>query len=69
MSFVIKLLLEMNTAAVVTQRDFILLKRITISYYFINDHFPTSYRKQSIDLHCKSVDWFLYDKIHWLLIG
>ena len=27
------------------------------------------YRNQSIDLYCKSIDWFLYDEEHWSLMG
>ena len=29
----------------------------------------SSYRNQSIDLHCKSIDWFLYEgntRIYWV---
>ena len=33
-------------------------------FYPINDQFSTSYRNQSIDLLCKSVDWFLCDGEH-----
>ena len=28
-----------------------------------------SYRNQSIDLRCKSIDWFLYDGKHWVVNG
>ena len=47
-------------------------QHILSSYYFIKIclevtlsrwRFP-SYRNQSIDLICKSVDWFLYDRNH-----
>ena len=31
-------------------------------------HCSPSYRNQSIDLQCKSTDWFLYDKEHWSLM-
>ena len=30
--------------------------------------FPIKYN-QSIDLQCKSIDWFLYDREHWSLMG
>ena len=30
--------------------------------------FPIS-RNQSINLHCKLIDWFLYDGEHWSLMG
>ena len=35
----------------------------------INDQCSTSKRNQSIDLYCKSIDWFLYDGEHWSLMG
>ena len=35
----------------------------------INDQCSPSYRNQSIDLHCKSIDWFLHDGEHWSLMG
>ena len=34
----------------------------------INDQCSPSYRNQSIDLQYKSIDWFLYDGQHWLLM-
>ena len=39
---------------------------IEIFYCFkqINDQYFTSYRNQSIDLQCKSIDWLLYDEEH-----
>ena len=27
------------------------------------------YKNQTTDLLCKSIDWFLYDREHWSLIG
>ena len=30
----------------------------------LNDRCSPSYRNQSINLHCKSIDWFLYDGEH-----
>ena len=36
--------------------------------YPVNDQYAPSYRNQSIDLQCKSTDWFLYDWEHWLLM-
>ena len=33
----------------------------------INDQCSLSYRNQSVDLHCKSIDWFLYDGEQWWL--
>ena len=30
----------------------------------LNDRCSPSYRNQSINLHCKSLDWFLYDGEH-----
>ena len=30
---------------------------------------PLSYRNRSIDLQCKSIDWFRYDGKHWSLTG
>ena len=38
-------------------------------HLLINDQCSQSYRNQSIDLHCKSIDWFLYDGEHWSLMG
>ena len=29
---------------------------------------PPSYRHQSTDLHCRSIDWFLYDGERWTLM-
>ena len=51
------------------QRLLFLLKRSYICYYIIcmtvpltlSRRRPLSYRNQSIDLLCKSMDWFLYD--------
>ena len=30
--------------------------------------YSPSYRNQSIDLHCRSIDWFLYDGQDWSLM-
>ena len=30
--------------------------------------YSSSYRNQSIDLHCRSIDWFLYDGQDWSLM-
>ena len=35
----------------------------------INDQCSPSYRKQSIDLQCRSMDWFLYDGEQRSLMG
>ena len=35
----------------------------------VNDQCFPPYRNQSIDLQCKSIDWFLYDGEHWSLMG
>ena len=37
-------------------------------FELINDQCSASYRNQSIDLQSKSIDWFLYDREHWLLM-
>ena len=34
-----------------------------------NDQYSLSYRNQSVDLQCKSMDWFRYDVEHWSLLG
>ena len=34
----------------------------------INDQCSSPYRDQSIDLHFKSIDWFLYNGKHWSLM-
>ena len=34
-----------------------------------NDQCSPSYRNQSVDLYCKSIDWFLYDEEDWSLMG
>ena len=56
-----------------------LLRYSTVGYFYNvtlltitlthNDQCSPSYRNQSIDLHCKSVDWFLYDEEHWSLMN
>ena len=38
-------------------------------YYPINNQCSLSFKNQSIDLLCKSIDWFLYDGEHWSLMG
>ena len=38
-------------------------------YYPINNQCSLSFKNQSIDLQCKSIDWFLYDGEHWSLMG
>ena len=51
------------------QRLLFLLKRSYVCYYIIcmtvpltlSRRRPLSYRNQSIDLLCKSMDWFIYD--------
>ena len=35
----------------------------------ISDQCSPSYRNQLIDLQNKSIDYFLYDGEHWLLMG
>ena len=35
----------------------------------INDQRSSLYRNRSIDLQCKSIDWFLYDEEQWSLLG
>ena len=35
----------------------------------INDQCSPTFRNQSIDLQCKSIDWFLYDREHVPLMG
>ena len=35
----------------------------------LNPQTTPSSTNQSIDLHCKSVSWFLYDGEHWSLIS
>ena len=51
------------------------VKNVWFSEYFtyvlnepINDQCFPSYRNQSIDLQCKSIDSFLYDGEHWSLM-
>ena len=39
------------------------------SHRAFNDQCSPSHRNQSIDLQCKSIDWFLYDGEHWSLLG
>ena len=34
-----------------------------------NDRCSPSYRNQSNDLHCKIIDWFLYDREYWSIMG
>ena len=38
------------------------------NYDLINNQCSPSYKNQSIDLYCKSVDWFLYDREHGSLM-
>ena len=35
----------------------------------INDQCSPSYRNQSIDLHCESIGWFVYEGEYWLVIN
>ena len=35
----------------------------------INDQCFPSHRNQPVDLQSKSIDWFLYDREHWSLMG
>ena len=58
--------------ALVKSKRYTLLIRFTVFIATVNPlttNVPPSYRNQSVDLDCKSIDWFLYDVEHCALMG
>ena len=59
---------SVSTFSTPLHRDWLVVEALFL-FKTISDPCSLSYRNHSIDLHCKSIDWFLYDGEHGSLMG